>query len=186
MGQAICDDAVDLFGHPAVEAAQASLDVRDPNTKLRGDEGRGDRRVDVTIYDDPVRSFFEQHGLDSLHDPCGLNCVRIGADLEIQVRRWDSQIAKKVAGQHIMVVLAGMHDDLRKAGLNARSMDGRKFRQVRPRAYSVEKLHSSPDRQSSSREYGSVPNVEVSAVYTRLQAAYLELTSSEIRDVKCK
>jgi hypothetical protein len=79
-----------------------------------------------------------------------LNSVRIGADSEINVRRRDSQIAKESIVQRIVVVLAGVHNDLRQASLMAGSMDRRKFRKVRTRTHNVKKLHVRAKREVSS------------------------------------
>ena len=67
IGELVGDDAVDLLGHRAVEAAQPRLEVGDRDPELGGDERRGERRVHVAGNDHEVRALASRHGLEPLH-----------------------------------------------------------------------------------------------------------------------
>jgi hypothetical protein len=78
--QEVCDlirqQAVDLFGHRAVAAAQPRLDVRDRDAELRADERGGERRVHVAVHHDPVGAVFEDYRLEAAHHVGRLRGVR--------------------------------------------------------------------------------------------------------------
>ena len=57
-------DAVDLLGHPPVEAAQAGLDVRDGDAELRRGERPGERRVRVAVDEHRVRPLGDEDRLE--------------------------------------------------------------------------------------------------------------------------
>ena len=67
VGDRVGDDAVDLLGHRAVEAAQARLDVADRDAELRGHERGGERRVDVAGHEHDVGLGVERDRLEALH-----------------------------------------------------------------------------------------------------------------------
>ena len=76
---------VDLFGHGAVEAAQARFDVDEPHTELHGHQGAGDRAVDVAHHQHRVGVVLEDDGLEGLHGLGGLDGVGGAPDLEVEV-----------------------------------------------------------------------------------------------------
>ena len=55
--QVIGDDAIDLLRHPAIEAAQPGLDVRERDVELGRRQRRGQRRVGVAV---------DEHGVGPL------------------------------------------------------------------------------------------------------------------------
>jgi hypothetical protein len=83
----------------------------------------------------------EKHRLYPLHDSCGLHSMRIGADGEVHVSRSDAKIAKESVGEHVVVVLSRVDDDLRQAGRAAGSLDRCEFREVRPGTNYMQELH---------------------------------------------
>jgi hypothetical protein len=70
------ENAVHLFGHRAIERAQAGLDVREAQVHLRGDERTGEGRVDVASDDDDVGAVFHPQVFEGDHDGGGLLGVR--------------------------------------------------------------------------------------------------------------
>ena len=87
IGETIGDDAIDLFRHLAIEAAQACLEMRHRNQQLRRDNRRRHRRVHVAGHDNKVGFVLETHRLESQHHLRGLHSVRRRADVEVAVRR---------------------------------------------------------------------------------------------------
>jgi len=70
--QPIGHQAVDFLGHGPIVAAESRFDVGDADRQLGRHEGRGSRRVHVTVDDDPIGSLVDQDRLDTLHDSRGL------------------------------------------------------------------------------------------------------------------
>jgi hypothetical protein len=65
----VSDDAVDLFGHRAVERAQPGLDMRDRQPVLGGDQRRGKRRVRVAVHEDGIGCGVAQDRVESDQHP---------------------------------------------------------------------------------------------------------------------
>ena len=107
----IGEDAIDLFGHRAIEAAQASLDVRDRNAELDRGQGARQRRVHVADDEDDVRFLPLEHWLEAFHNFGRLHGVRTGADFQILVRGWDLQLGEKTLRHLFVVVLAGVDEE---------------------------------------------------------------------------
>jgi|SRR5579859_55655 len=107
-GKSVSENAIDFFGHGAVEAAKASFDVGDGNAKFCSGEGHGDGGVDVADDEDEVGLELEKDRLNALEDLGGLHRVRGGADLEIHGRRGNAHLAEENIGEGVVVVLAGM------------------------------------------------------------------------------
>ena len=76
VGQGVGHQAVDLLRHGPVEAAQAGLDVGDPDAHLGADQGAGHRRVDVPDDDDPIRLLPLADGLEADQDAGRLDGMR--------------------------------------------------------------------------------------------------------------
>jgi hypothetical protein len=62
------EQAVELFGHGAVAAAQAGLHVRHGDVQLGRAERGGEGGVDVADDDHEVGAFLEEHRLEALED----------------------------------------------------------------------------------------------------------------------
>ena len=88
--ETIGDDAIDFLRHRPVKAAQPCFNVSNANPELRGDNGSGHRRVDVTIHHDPVRFLVDENRFESLHYERRLDCVSVGTDAQVEVGRIDS------------------------------------------------------------------------------------------------
>ena len=71
----IGEDAVVLFGHGAVEAAQAGFDVRHGDVEFHRRECPRERGVGVAVDQHPVRALAEQHFLDGDEHLAGLFAV---------------------------------------------------------------------------------------------------------------
>ncbi len=122
VGKCVGQDAVDLFGHRTVKAAESGLDVSYADTELR----RGERLA------------FDQNRLNTLQNFGGLRGVRARANFEIDVRGGDAHLAKKNVGQLLVIVLAGVNED----GLDFRVAlhlmhERRNFRKVGARPYDI-------------------------------------------------
>ena len=112
--QVIAEAAVDLLRHEEVVAAEAGLDVGDRVVLLRGDEGAGERRVDVADddHDVPGRSGGAQ--ARRRHDPRRLLGVRSRADAEVGVRLRQPELREEDVRELGVVVLAGVEEGTRK------------------------------------------------------------------------
>ena len=141
VSQPIGDDTVDFLRHGAIEATQACLNMCHANTELRGDHGCRNGGVHVPVYDYPVRALLQQYRLDALHDAGSLHRMGIGADGKIHVRRGEPKIAKERVGKRVVIVLSGMHHDLRQAGHTASPMDRSEFRKIWTGTYNMKELH---------------------------------------------
>ncbi len=109
--ESIGQDAVDLFRHAAVKAAQAGLDVGDVHAELHRGKGNGDGGIDVADDENQVRAMVQQDGLNALQDFGGLGRVGAGADLEVDVRGGNPHLAKENIGKLFVVVLAGVNEN---------------------------------------------------------------------------
>src|SRR5580693_10782684 len=116
VGQGIGQDAIDFFGHTAVEAAEAGFDVGNGNAELYGGKRNSDRGIDVANDKNEIGLMLEQDGLDALEDFGGLHGVGTGADFQIDARRWDAHLAEENVGEGGVVMLTSVHED----GLNLR------------------------------------------------------------------
>ena len=123
IGNRIREHAVDLFGHRAIETAQPRLNVDHPDAEFRRIQRAGDRRIHIADHQDRVRPLRFEHALERFDDAGGLLAVAARADLEIDVRLRQPQIAKKQRRHLRTVVLPGVHEHLRDAG--ALTGDGR-------------------------------------------------------------
>ena len=106
--ECVGDDAVDLLRHPAVETAQAGLDVGHRRPQFGGGDGAGQRRVDVADHDHHVRAFLQQYFFESHHHAGGLLSVGAGADAQVDVGAGDAQLVEKDLGHFVVVVLTGV------------------------------------------------------------------------------
>ena len=125
---------------PPVEAAEARLHVRKRHVGLGRNEGSGQGRVRVSVDEDDIRPPIGQDRFEADEHRSGLLGVRASADAEHMVGRWEPEFAVEAAGQVIVVVLAGVDEDL----LVARAQHGRQFGgldQLRPRADNADNSH---------------------------------------------
>jgi hypothetical protein len=100
--------AVDLLGHVAIEAAQPRLHVNDRHAFLHRDQRAGDGRVDVADHQHRRRRLGIEHRLEAAHDLGGLHRVAGRADLEVDVRFGDAELAEEGVLHLGVVVLTGM------------------------------------------------------------------------------
>src|SRR6266702_4328879 len=114
-GDGVRQEAVDFFGHCAVEAPQAGLDMGDRNAQFDGGERHGDRGIHVANHQHKVGLAIEEDRLDTAENFRGLRGVRTGANLEIDVRRGDLHLAKEDVGEFFVVMLAGVNEEDRKS-----------------------------------------------------------------------
>lgn len=106
------DEAVDLLGHRHVEGAQAGLDVGEGDAELARHEGSGHGGVDVAVDDDEVGAALGEELLEGDHHLGRLGAVRAGTDTEIDVGLGDAQLAEEDVRHLVVVVLAGVHEQL--------------------------------------------------------------------------
>jgi hypothetical protein len=111
VGEGIGEDAIDFFGHTAVEAAEAGFDVGDGNAKLHSGERNGNSGIDVANDKNEIGLVFEQYGLDALENFSSLHGVRARTDFEIDERRGDAHLTEKNVGKGGVVMLTGVDED---------------------------------------------------------------------------
>ena len=131
VGQLVGQSAVDLLGHRHVEAAQSGLDVRHRDAELRGNEGGGDGRVHVAVDHDERGPTVDEQLLEPDHDRCGLRRVAARPDLQVDVRLRQAELAEEDLGHLLVVVLAGVDEQLLDAELVEGGDDRGGLREVR-------------------------------------------------------
>lgn len=99
VGESVGENAIDFFGHGAVETAKAGLDMGDGNAEFYGGERNGDGGVDIADDEDEIGLAFKENGLDAFEDFGGLRGVGARADFEIDVGRGNSHLAEENVGQ---------------------------------------------------------------------------------------
>jgi len=136
IGELVGDDAIDLFGHLAVIAAQAGFDMRHRNAFLRCDQRAGHRRIDVAHHQHARRPMAVERRLEPPHHFGGLCGVAARADIEIDVRARQAEVGEKPAAHVLVIVLAGVHEQRRHARpvRRQRTQDRRHLHEIRSRA----------------------------------------------------
>ena len=108
-------DPVDLLWHRPVEASKPGLDVADRNAELCRDKRCGKGRVHVPGDEQDVRPGLDEEGLEALHHPSGLLCVRSGADVEHVGGTSFGELIEKDGRRVVLVVLLGVNEDRRES-----------------------------------------------------------------------
>ena len=108
--------------------------------ELDGDQGAGNRRIDVADDEHEVGSRIEQHGLEGGHDRRRLLRVAARSHVQVDVGRRHAEVVEEHLRELFVVVLAGVDDD---GGEEVRPRlqlrhDGRDLHEVRPRADDAE------------------------------------------------
>jgi hypothetical protein len=111
VGDGIGEDAVDFFGHGAIETAETGFDVSDGNAEFYRGKGDGDGGIDVADDEYKVGLAFEENGFDTPQDFGGLRSVGAGADFEIDMGGGDAHLAEENVGKLFVVVLTRMDED---------------------------------------------------------------------------
>ena len=112
VGGVVGEHAVVLLGHGPVERAQPGLQVRDRQVQLHRGQGAGQGGVGVAVDQHPVGSVLEQDLVHPGQDRARLCAVAGRADLEVHVRVRDPEVGEEDVGEHRVVVLSGVHDDV--------------------------------------------------------------------------
>ncbi len=128
-GELVRHDSVDLFGHAAVEAAQARLHMGDGDVEFRRGQGAGQRGVGVAVDQNPVGLFGKEDLLDGRQHPAGLLAVRAGSDVQVVFRLGNFEFPEEDGRHAVVVVLTGVDEDLldggRRPGKNRDSARGK-------------------------------------------------------------
>ena len=138
--QVVHDDPVDLLRHPAVERAQAGLDVGHRHVHLGRHERRRQRRVRVAVDHDRIGRDVAQCALQRDQHPARLLGAGPTADAQRHVRRPQPELAKEAAGHRLVPVLPGVDEDL-VVPLAQRRLEGRGLDELRPGADHVRQSH---------------------------------------------
>ena len=108
----IREHPVQLLGHRAVEGAHARLDVACGDAGLRCGERAGERGVRVAVDEHQRGLQLLQHRLERRQDARRLGGVRAAAGVELAVGRRDAQLLEEDPRELVVVVLAGVDDQL--------------------------------------------------------------------------
>jgi hypothetical protein len=98
---------------PAIEASQPGFDVGEGDGHFRRGHCAGQGGVGVAVNQEPVRTFFEQQVLDALEHRAGLIGMRTRTHSQAHVGRGHLESLEKGTGHFVVVVLPGVHEDLR-------------------------------------------------------------------------
>ena len=131
IAEMVGEDAVELLRHPAVEGPHPRLDVRDRDPRLRRREAAGERRVRVAVDEHRVRALLGEQGPERGEHPRGLLRVRPRPEAELALGARNPQLVDEHRGQLVVVVLAGVHEDLVVLGAQ-RPADGGRLDELRP------------------------------------------------------
>jgi hypothetical protein len=123
--------AVDLFGHPVVEAAQAGLDVGHRDAELGGGQGARERGVRIAEDHDHVRAVLEHGRLERLEHAAGHPAMRAGADAQVAVGSGDAELVEEGLGHLVVVVLTRVDEQLPHPPSQG-SRERRRFHELRP------------------------------------------------------
>ena len=105
------DEAIDLFRHRPVAAAQPGLKVHDRYSCLRSHNCTRRCRVDVAYDDYHVWLLVSDDPFEGDHHASRLLGVRTAADAEVKVRIRQVKIAEESIRHVGVVVLPGMHNE---------------------------------------------------------------------------
>ena len=119
VGNGVGEDAINVLGHGAVEAAESCFDVGYGNAELCSGQGDGDGAVDVADHEDEIGLAFEKDRLDASENFGGLRGVGAGADFEIDVRLGNAHLAEEDIGELFVIVLASVNEDGLDFGMTA-------------------------------------------------------------------
>lgn len=143
-------DPVHLLGHPAVKAPEPRLDVRHRHVHLRRRERSREGRVRVPVDQDDLRLLFSDHLLDCSEHPAGLDAVAPRTDIEVVVGYWDPEVPEEDLGEPVVVVLAGVDEDL-LVHLPELPRDGSALDELGPGPDDREDLHAARLREIASQ-----------------------------------
>ena len=108
VGDGVGGQPVDFFGHAAVAAAQAGLDVDEHALQLLGRDGGGQRGVDIAHHQHAMGGMLGEFSLHGHHDPGGDLGLGAAAGLEAGVGFGDAQFLEEDAVHARVAVLAGV------------------------------------------------------------------------------
>ena len=103
----ICQDAINLFRHGAVVAAEAGLDMDNRYIFLRCHQGTGNGGIDIADYQHGRGLFLIEYRLKSPHDLGCLNGMAGRTDAQIHVRHGDTKLRKEGVFHLGIVMLPG-------------------------------------------------------------------------------
>ena len=132
VGDAIGNEAVDLFGHAHVAATQARLHVGHRNVELLGVDGASQCGVHVTHHQHAVGAGLLADLFKGHHDLGSLSRVTAAAGVEVVVGLGDTQLVEEDVAHLPVVVLAGVDDlELEAVGTGLqRAHDGRDLHEI--------------------------------------------------------
>ncbi len=113
-----------LLGHVGAVRAQPGLDVDERHAAVDGGAGAGERGVGVAADDDGVGALGFDQVFNADAGEIDLLAVTARADAEVVVRLGQARGEDLAAGHRVVVVLAGVHEDLLRA-VGERLADGR-------------------------------------------------------------
>ena len=141
-GDMVREHAVLLLRHAHVVGAQTGLHVGHGDVQLAGGQRAGQRGVRVAVHQKDIRLF----ALDDLlhadqHFAC-LPAVRAGAHAELIGGAGNAQLLEENIGHILIIVLAGVHDELLAQRLEGSADDG-SLDKLRACAHNCENLQAS-------------------------------------------
>ena len=144
------EHSVELLGHSPVKRAHPRLHVGDRQPGLGGGQAAGQRGVGVAVDEDGVRGDLGEQRLQRCELARGLRGVGPTGDPQLMVGRRDLELGEEDGGELVVVVLAGVHEDLLVGGAQqARDRGG--LDELRPVADDREDLHAGAASSCSMR-----------------------------------
>ena len=151
LGDAVGKDPVDLFGHTAVTAAQATFQVDQVDAAFVGGERCGQGAIHITHDHHGVGLLLLHDLFQAQHDVghLGVGCAWLNAE---PVIGYQTELLEENGAHAVVEVLTGMHElhlpvtPLCSHGLHARDLD-----EIGPRAYDHQQLPHPSDLYAKMR-----------------------------------
>ena len=131
VGEVVGEHAIELLGHRAIEGAHARLHMGDRHARLGRGQAAGQRRVRVPVDEDDVGALRGDERPQRGEHARRLLGVRAAVDAELALGARDAELGDEDRRQLVVVVLAGVHEQLVVLGAQ-QARDGSRLDELGP------------------------------------------------------
>src|SRR5688572_126630 len=134
--------------------------MRHLHPELTSSQRTGERRVNIADHQDPVRFLSYDHGFEPGHYGGCLGGMRGRANLQMNVRRRQFEVAEKHVGHQLVVMLARMNNKRRELSLAPLHGfdDGRHLHDIRPRPDDIDYFEHELASSTIMVTFGALPS----------------------------